>query len=116
MACSMRMLMEEIRRWVACSGGVSSPPRGVFFGWTIVMPGRTKPWWQGIACQLCHALISGLSFTGVAQAAHMTGLGDHEEVFDRVALFLAAVVCLLFLRIGRAMDRSLRAIMPKRGG
>jgi hypothetical protein len=33
-----------------------------------------------------------------------------------VALFLAAVVFLLFLGIGRAMDRSLRAIMPKRGG
>jgi hypothetical protein len=72
--------------------------------------------WQGIACQLCHALISGFSFTGVAQAADVTGLGDHEEVFDRVALFLAAVVFLLFLGIGRAMDRSLRAIMPKRGG
>jgi hypothetical protein len=72
--------------------------------------------WQGIACQLGHALISGLSFTGVAQAADVTGLGDHEEVFDRVALFLAAVVFLLFLGIGRAMDRSLRAIMPKRGG
>jgi hypothetical protein len=72
--------------------------------------------WQGIACQLCNALISGLSFTGVAQEADVTGLVDHEEVFDRVALFLAAVVFLLFLGIGRAMDRSLSAIMPKRGG
>jgi hypothetical protein len=72
--------------------------------------------WQGIACQLCHALISGLAGTGVAQEAAVTGLVDHEEVFDRVALFLAAAVCLLCRGIGRAMDRSLRAIMPKRGG
>jgi hypothetical protein len=72
--------------------------------------------WQGRACQLCHALIRGFAFTGVAQEADVTGLVDHEEVFDRVALFLAAVVFLLFLGIGRAMDRSLSAIMPKRGG
>ena len=72
--------------------------------------------WQGIACQLGQALISGLAFTGVAQAADVTGLVAHEEVFDRVALFLAAVVFLLFLGLGRAMERSLRAIMPQRGG
>lgn len=40
MACSIRMLREEIRRLVACSSGVSSPPRGVFLGWKLVMPGR----------------------------------------------------------------------------
>ena len=44
MACSMRILLEEIRRLVAFSGGVSAPPRGVCFGWTSVRPGRTKPW------------------------------------------------------------------------
>ena len=71
--------------------------------------------WPGIACQPGNALISGLSVTGVAQAAEVTGLVDHEEVVDRVALVLAAVVCLLFLGSGRARDRSLRALMPTRG-
>src|SRR2546422_927143 len=33
--------------------------------------------WQGIACQLCHALIRGLPFTSIAQEAHVTGLVDH---------------------------------------
>jgi hypothetical protein len=37
-------VMEEIRRVVSCSGGVSSPPGGVFLGGTIVIPGRKKPW------------------------------------------------------------------------
>jgi hypothetical protein len=71
--------------------------------------------WQGIACQLCNALISGLYFTGVAQEAHMTGLGDHGEVFARVTLLLATVIFLLVLGIFRAVDRSLSTIMPTRG-
>ena len=71
--------------------------------------------WQGIACQLCHALIRGLSFTGVAQEAHMTGLGDHGEVFARVTLLLATIIFLLVLGIFWAVDRSLSTIMPKRG-
>jgi hypothetical protein len=57
-----------------------------------------------------------LAFDSVTQEAPMTGLIAHEEVFDRVALFLATVVGLLFRWIGRAVARSLSAIMPKRGG
>jgi hypothetical protein len=49
------------------------------------------------------------------QEAEMTGLIDHEEVFDRMARLLAAVVVLLVLGIGRSVDRSLRTILPKRG-
>jgi hypothetical protein len=56
-----------------------------------------------------------LALIGIAQEAKVTGLIDHEEVFDRVALFLATVVFLLCLWIGLAVDRSLIAIMPKRG-
>jgi hypothetical protein len=57
-----------------------------------------------------------LAFHSVTQEANLTGLIDHEEVLDRVAFFLATVVFLLFLCIGRAMDWPLSAIMPKRGG
>jgi hypothetical protein len=71
--------------------------------------------WQGIACQLCHALIRGLSFIGVAQEANVTRLSDHEEVFERVTLLLATVIFLLVLGIFRAVDRSLSTIMPTRG-
>ena len=70
--------------------------------------------WQGIACQLCNALIRGLSFTGVAQEAHVTGLVDHEEVFERVTLLLATVIFLLVLGICRAVDGSFGTIMKKR--
>jgi hypothetical protein len=36
--------VEEMRRLVAFSGGVSSAPRGFFLGWTILTPARTNPW------------------------------------------------------------------------
>ena len=45
----------------------------------------------------------------------MTGFSDHEEVFERVTLLLAAVIFLLLFGIGRAVDRTFSAIMPKRG-
>ena len=71
--------------------------------------------WQGIAGQLCHALIRRFPFTGVAQEAHVTGLIDHEEVFERVTLLLATVILLLLLGIFWALDRAFGPIMPKRG-
>jgi hypothetical protein len=72
--------------------------------------------WQGIARKLCHALIRGFAFIGVAQEAHVTGLVDHEEVVARVTLLRATVIFLLVLGICRAVDRSLSTIMPTRGG
>jgi hypothetical protein len=76
---------------------------------------ETTATWEGIAFQISEAFIMGFSFIGGTQEAHMTGLLDDEEVFDRMALLLAAVVVLLVLGIGWAVDRSLRSIMPKRG-
>ena len=35
---------------------------------------QTAARWQGIASQLCQALIRGFAFRGVAQEAHVTGL------------------------------------------
>jgi len=76
---------------------------------------QTAARWQGIPSQLCQALIRGFAFIGVAQEAHVTGLVDHEEVFERVTLLLATVIFLLLFGIGRAVDRTFGAIMPKRG-
>jgi hypothetical protein len=77
---------------------------------------ETTPEREGIALKLSQAFIIGLPFIRGTQEADVTALIDHEEVLDRVALLLAAVVFLLVLGIGGAMDRSLSAIMPKRGG
>ena len=71
--------------------------------------------WQGIASELCQALIRSFAFRGVTQEAHMTGLVDHEEVFERVTLLLAAVIFLWLFGIGRAMDRTFGTIRPNRG-
>jgi hypothetical protein len=76
---------------------------------------ETTAMWEGIAFQISQAFIMRLPVIGGTQEANMTGLIDHEEVFDRMALLLAAVVVLLVLWIGWAVDRSLRTIMPKRG-
>jgi hypothetical protein len=70
---------------------------------------------QGIARQLREAFIMGFAFIGRTQEANVTALIDHEQVLERVALFLATVVFLLVLGISRAVDRSFSAIMPKRG-
>jgi hypothetical protein len=70
---------------------------------------------EGIAFESCQAFIIGLSFIGSTQEAKMTGLIDDEEGFDRMAFLLAAIVFLLILWIGWAVERSRCAIMPERG-
>jgi len=76
---------------------------------------ETTPLREGIALQLSQAVIIGLPFIRGTQEAEVTALSDHEEVLDRVAVLLAAVVVLLVLGLGGAVDRSLSAIMPNRG-
>jgi hypothetical protein len=72
--------------------------------------------WEGRGFQISQAFIMRLPFIGGTQEAHATGLLDHEEGFDRVALLLATLVFRLVLGIGGAVDRPFSAIMPNRGG
>src|SRR5262245_22595103 len=53
---------------------------------------ETTPSGQGVTCQVRQAFIMRLAFIGLSQEAHATGLIEYEEVFDRVAFLLAAVV------------------------
>ena len=71
---------------------------------------------QGLGSELCQALIRGVTFSSVAQKTPVTGLVDHEEVFQRVTLLLPTVIFLWRFGIGRAVDRTCSAIMPNRGG
>jgi hypothetical protein len=77
---------------------------------------ETTATWEGIAFQISQAFIMLLPCIGGTQDAQVTGLIDHEEIFDRVALLLATRVCLLVLGIFGALDWSLCTIMPTRGG
>jgi hypothetical protein len=77
---------------------------------------ETTPMREGRALPLRQAFISGLPFIRGTQETDVTARIDHEEVLDRVALLLTAIVFLLVLGIGRAMAWSLSAIMPNRGG
>jgi hypothetical protein len=126
MACSIRIRIDEIARLVTVSGGVSSPPPRCFLRLDAGDPVEDKTLeahilvaatavWQGIARELSPAFIMRLPFRRGTQAADVTGLIAHEEVLERMAFLLAAVVVLLVLGIGGAVDRSRRAIMPNRG-
>ena len=77
---------------------------------------ETTSTWEGIAFQISQAFSILLPLIGGTQEAHVTGLIDHEESFDRVALLLATLVFLLVLGIFGALDWPLCTIMPKRGG
>jgi hypothetical protein len=70
---------------------------------------------EGIALQIGQVFVVCLPCIGGTQKAHMPSLIDHEEVFARMTLLLAAGVVLLVLGIGWAVDRSLRTSMPHRG-
>jgi hypothetical protein len=70
---------------------------------------------QAIALQISQACIVGLPCIGGTQEAHLTGLIDDEEVFERVAPLLTTVILLLLRGIPWAMEGSLRTIMPTKG-
>ena len=76
---------------------------------------QATPRWQRIARLLCYRLLRRFACTSDAQKAHMTRLGDQQEVFERVTLLLAAVIFFLLFCIFRTLDRSLRPVVPKRG-
>src|SRR5919108_199671 len=76
---------------------------------------QATPRWQRIARLLRSRLIRRLAFTGEAQKAHLTRLGDQQEVFERVTLLLATVIFFLLFCILRTLDRALRPVVPTRG-
>jgi hypothetical protein len=118
--------MDEIARLATCSGGVRALPGGGVLGLdnrealaSIALEPHllleTTATWEGLAFQISQAFLVCFPCLGGTQAAPRTGLIDHAEVCARVARLLAAVVFLLGLWIGGAVDRALRAIRPKRG-
>jgi hypothetical protein len=75
---------------------------------------QTATGWQAITCSPCQALIRRFAFTGRAQEAHVTGLVDHQGVFERMTFLLATVIRLLFFRIFRALAGAFGPVMHKR--
>jgi hypothetical protein len=69
---------------------------------------------QALALQIRQAFIVGLRCSGRTQKAHGTNLLNHHEVLECVALLRTPVIRLLLLGILRALDGSLRTIMPNR--
>jgi hypothetical protein len=57
----------------------------------------------------------GTATMGIAQKENRKCGVDQQDVFDRVALFLAAITARLLNRILGALDTPFRPIVPKRG-
>ena len=55
------------------------------------------------------------AFVGVTEKEYYERSIDEQQVFDRMMLFLAAIVAFLFIRVFGAWDASLGAVMAKRG-
>jgi hypothetical protein len=119
------MLIDEIRRFVAFSGGMSSPPQfslrldhgdpvedKALEAQVLVEAAAV---WQGIAFQIRAAFIMPRACIRGTQEAHLPGLMDHEQVFDRVALLLATIMVLLCRWSFGPVDQSFSTIMPNRG-
>jgi hypothetical protein len=107
-------------RWGEC------PTRGGFLGLEDGQPITCLPLeahlliettsgWEARALQRSEDFLMRLPFLGGTQEAHMTGLIDDEEVFDRGAFLLAPGAFLLVLGSGATVDGALRALMPQRG-
>jgi hypothetical protein len=71
--------------------------------------------WQRIARQIREALVMRPAFIGDTHKAHGTGLIDHEEVVERVAVLLATVILWRLFRVFRTLEGSFGPIMKQRG-
>ena len=76
---------------------------------------EATPRGKRIAGQLRETLLMRFAFSRITQEHNVTGIIDHQEVFDRVTFLLPTVILLLLLGIFRALDRAFRPIMQKRG-
>ena len=75
----------------------------------------TTPGGQGIASQICHALLRGLACTGGAQAPTGTGFVAAQPVVARGARLLPAGIVLWRRGICRARARPFGPLRPTRG-
>jgi hypothetical protein len=72
--------------------------------------------WQAIACLIRYALIVSFSFIRQAQEAYRPVPVNEQNIFDRVFLFLPAVIDFLLLAIFWSCYRSFCAIMAEKRG
>src|ERR671922_1427304 len=70
---------------------------------------------QGVWGDLGHPLIVGAAGRGLTQEEDRQGRIDQQDVFDRVALFLAALTARLLNWILGGLDAPLGPVVPKRG-
>jgi hypothetical protein len=76
---------------------------------------QPAPHRQGIRGSIGHAFIVGTARIGLTQKENREPSIDQQHVFDRVALFLAAITARLLSRILGALDAPFGAVVAKRG-
>jgi hypothetical protein len=76
---------------------------------------QAAAWGQGIRRGIGHSLIVRAAGIRLTQKADCERGVDQQDVFDRVACFLAAITARLLTRVLGALDAPFAAIMAKRG-
>ena len=102
------------------------PPTGFFLGLEHRHTGQeeslespilreTTAGWQRITREIRHGFIMHPAFIGSTHKEKVTGLIDHEEGFEGVALLRATVILLRLFTVFRPLDRSFSPSLPTRG-
>jgi hypothetical protein len=76
---------------------------------------QLAPCWQRVWGGIGNALIVGTARIGLTQKEHCEQRIDQQDVFDRVAPFLAAITARLLSRILGALNAPFGPIVAKRG-
>jgi hypothetical protein len=76
---------------------------------------QATPRGQGIRGRIGHPVIVGAAGIGVTQKKNRERRIDQQDVFDRVAIFLAAITARLLSRILGTLDAPFGPIVAKRG-
>jgi hypothetical protein len=76
---------------------------------------QAAPRWQGIRGPIGDPLVVGAARIGRTEKENRECRVDQQHVFDRVVLFLAAIIARLLSRILGALDAPFGPVVPKRG-
>jgi hypothetical protein len=126
LTCSMRTRRRAMRRFAAFCARVRARPRGFprrHDDLHLVERERQEAEileqptarGQGVRGGIGNPLIVGTARVGLTQKEDRERGVDQEYVFDRVALFLAAIIARLLNRILGTPDAAFGPIVPKRG-
>ena len=124
MACSTRIRIDEISRFIAFSSAVNSPPFRLLFGLNhlhlrtgkslktrVLIQNATR--WRRIPCYVSDMLVVDATFIRGCEKHDFAIRIDQDIVFHGMLFLFTTVMSLLSFSVFRTLNRTLRAIMKK---